>query len=179
MDPTALLIIDEQVGAFDGKRVPAIHDADGLLDQTTQLLETARATHTLVIFVQHCAADGLFIKDTDAWHIHPRIAPKQNETVLLKQESSAFNTTDLEPKLAGQGIRTLVICGLQSEHCVFNTAVSALDLNFTVYVAGDAHSTWPSDQDSAPAIIQRQNLLLAQRGANVQSTRDMVSLLLT
>lgn len=79
--------------------------------------------------------------------------------------------------LAEEGIDTIVACGLQSEHCVSNTSFSALELKFTVYVVEDAHSTWPTEHESAPTIIQRQNQALADQGAKVESTSNLIALL--
>lgn len=178
MESTALLVIDEQVGAFNGKLIPAIHDGNLLLERSQKLIEAARLSGVPVIFVQHCASEGLLVKGTDAWHIHPDILPKNDEHIVLKQESSAFEATDLESILANGGISTVIVCGLQSELCVSNTSISALELGLTVYIAGDAHSTWETENESAQEIILRQNQSLSDHGASVLSTDSLVSLML-
>ena len=75
--------------------------------------------------------------------------------------------------LSEKGVETVIACGLQSEHCVSNTSFSALDLGLSVYVAGDAHSTWSTDDDTAVSIIERQNRALSDRGAEIRTTSDL------
>lgn len=178
MESTALLVIDAQVGAFDGLLIPAIDEGDLLLMRTQELIDAARCSGVLVVFVQHCESDGMLVSGTDAWEIHPSIAPRNDEPVVRKQRSSAFDETDLASILAGEGIHSIVICGLQSEHCVFNTTIGALERGLTVYLAGDAHSTWATQTESATAIAQRQNQALADRGAIVKASGDLVTLML-
>jgi nicotinamidase-related amidase len=55
MTTTALLVIDIQRGAFDGARCAPIDRAEDLLLHANSLVEAARASHTLIVFVQHCA----------------------------------------------------------------------------------------------------------------------------
>ena len=175
---TALLVIDVQLCAFDGKLIPAIFRADDLLDGTAKLIAAARTAEIPVIFLQHCALAGqLYREGTKGWEIHPSIEPKPTEAVVQKRESSAFNGTDLRSVLAEKRIDTVITCGLQSEFCVTNTSIAALELGLNVYVAQDAHSTYSTDDDDASAIIDRQNALLSDRGARVQPTRRLVELL--
>ncbi len=176
----ALLVIDVQLGAFDGEAIPAMHHGDDLLARASKLVAAARATGIPVIFVQHCAPEGqLLIEGTMPWQIHPSVSPESSEAVVLKRESSAFEGTDLQSVLERQGVDTIVVCGLQSEYCVSNTCISALERGLDVYVAQDAHSTLSTDDDAAPVIIERQNRLLAERGATVQPTASLVELFTT
>jgi nicotinamidase-related amidase len=71
-------------------------------------------------------------------------------------------------------VDTIISCGIQSEHCVSNTSIAALDLGMNVIVAGDAHSTLSTDDDTAETIIARQNKVLADRGAAVQGTVEIL-----
>jgi nicotinamidase-related amidase len=58
--------------------------------------------------------------------------------LFTKQENSAFIGTELEAHLRGNGISTLVLCVLTTQHCVSTTVRMAGNLGFTCYVAGDA-----------------------------------------
>ena len=164
------------MGAFDGKGVPAIDYGDDLLDRTSHLIAAARDAQVPVIFIQHCALeDQLLVEGTEAWELHPSIKPDRNELVVHKRESSAFHDTNLSEALQQLNLDTVITCGLQSEHCVSNTSIAALELGFKVIVAQDAHSTWSTDDDRAESIIVRQNALLEERGATVQSTGEIVA----
>ncbi len=46
MTSLALLVIDEQIGAFDGKLLPPIYRANQLLSQTMKLIEAQKRERT-------------------------------------------------------------------------------------------------------------------------------------
>ena len=170
MKPSAaLLVIDVQIGAFDGKLIPAIDDAAELLVRIAELVKAARNANSPVIFVQHNAPEGDFLAEgTERWKIHPGVLPSDGETVICKHESSAFESTSLRKILDEAKINTVISCGLQSEHCITNTCISAIELGLDVIVAEDGHSTWTTEQDEASEIVERQNLLLKNRGARIE-----------
>lgn len=66
------------------------------------------------------------------------VAPKANEPVYRKHVNSAFIGTDLEKDLRRDGIETLVIVGLTTNHCVSTTARMAGNLGFRTFVVSDA-----------------------------------------
>ena len=172
----ALLVIDVQTGAFDGQRCVPIADADRLLSTTQGLIAAARAADLPVIHVQHGDDAGqVFAEGSAQWHIHPSVAPAPGELVVRKLESSAFSGTALEAELRQRGITTLAVCGLQSEHCVTNTTLAALERGFDVLLAHDGHSTWPGATQTAQQITSQQNDLLAARGAQPMACRDIES----
>lgn len=174
-DRTALLVVDVQRGAFDGELCPAIAGADRLLANVSSLIDTARASNVPVVFIQHSGAVGeVFEEGADRWEIHPRIRPAEGEVVVAKRASSAFGNTALHDVLRFLGIGTLLVCGLQSEHCVSNTARSALDLGYDVTIVQDAHSTWPDGGWTAKQLVDGQNRRLSARGAAIASTRELV-----
>jgi nicotinamidase-related amidase len=82
------------------------------------------------------------------WELHESLTPRPSDKVLKKYASSAFEGTELARMLAGLEAKKLVLCGLQSEFCVYNTAKSALALGYEVVIAEDGHSTWPSGSAS-------------------------------
>ncbi len=170
-----LLVIDMQQGAFDGVRLPPIDRADGLLNHAEQLLAAARGSRTAVVHVQHCDEAGqAFERGTPQWLFHERLTPLLGEAVVQKLASSAFEGTNLQDTLKRLSARTLVVCGLQSEICVSNTAKSALSLSFDVLVAEDAHSTWPSAGRSAKLICDQVNHDLRVLGASPCPTHQLV-----
>lgn len=172
---TALLVVDVQVGAFDGELCPVISASDQLLANIVRLVNAARASNIDVIFIQHSAPAGeVFEEGTARWEIHPDIGPAQGESVVAKHNSSAFDGTNLHEILQSLDIASLVLCGLQSEHCVSNTAGSALGLGYVVTIAQDAHSTWPEAGLSAEQLVERQNALLSEKGAILKSSSEVI-----
>ncbi len=176
MNALALLVIDVQIGAFDGKLLPAIPMGDDLLSKIEILIGAARKSDVPVIYIQHCAADGLLVKDTEAWPIHPLLAPRLGDLVIEKQASSAFENTELDDALSKESIEGIILCGLQSELCISNTALDALDSGMRVYVCSDAHSTWATEEATAMEIKVERNEALSKRGATVVPTATVVSL---
>ncbi len=130
-----------------------------------------------MVYIQHCADEGLLVKGSEAWPIHPMIAPKEGDHVIGKFASSAFEGTNLGDVLSNKEVRGIVVCGLQSEHCISNTTLDALIRGINVYVCGDAHSTWSTDEAFAAEIIAERNEDLAKNGAVVAPASEIVSLL--
>jgi nicotinamidase-related amidase len=64
--------------------------------------------------------------------------------VIVKKVNSAFIGTDLERRLRGKAIRTLVICGATTNHCVETTTRMAGNLGFDARLVRDA--TWTFDR---------------------------------
>lgn len=174
MPNTALLVIDIQRGAFDGARCDPIDQPNALVASALSLLSAARSSGTPIVFVQHCEGAGApFEEGSIHGEIHEALAPQPGEAVLRKHASSAFEGTNLGALLADMNARELVLCGLQSEFCVANTARAALANGFAVTIAEDGHSTWPSEGEPADAIKARVNAELAQAGARLRPVADL------
>jgi nicotinamidase-related amidase len=62
--------------------------------------------------------------------------------VIKKSVNSAFIGTGLEKRLRRRGIRTVVVTGLTTDHCVATTARMAGNLGFDTYVVSDATATF-------------------------------------
>ena len=178
MSHTALLIIDIQRGAFDGVRCPPLASPERLVRHAGQLLQAAREGGHQVVFVRHCEeAGGPFEDGTPHGELHESLVPAAGEVVLKKQQSSSFEGTDLDEQLKARHITELVLCGLQSEFCISNTARSALGLGYRVQVASDGHGTWPSEGRSADEISAEVNRQLAEAGAHLATTAELAATL--
>jgi nicotinamidase-related amidase len=70
--------------------------------------------------------------------IQAAAAPEPHEPVYRKSVNSAFIGTSLESDLRQDGIDTLVIVGLTTNHCVSTTVRMAGNLGFTTFVVSDA-----------------------------------------
>ena len=70
------------------------------------------------------------------------VAPLPDEWLIVKHVNSAFIGTDLEARLRGAGITTLVVTGLVANYCVETTARMAGNLGFDTYVVGDATAAY-------------------------------------
>ena len=175
MRDTALLVIDLQRAAFDGERCPPIDRPQTLVDKAARLVSAAHEGGAPVVFIQHCEGAGQpFEEGSPHWELHEVLMPQPNDTLMRKYASSAFEGTDLAKRLQDLGAQQLVLCGLQSEFCVQNTARSALEAGFAVVIAQDVHGTWPSKTETASEISERINRELQSSGVHLKSTADLV-----
>jgi nicotinamidase-related amidase len=96
-----------------------------------------------VIHVRHESAepDGLFRPGTPAFDFKPEAAPLEGEPVITKDVNSAFIGTDLEQRLRDDGVETVALVGLTTDHCVSTTARMAANLGFETWVLADATAT--------------------------------------
>lgn len=179
MPQTALLVIDIQRGAFDGVRCPPMDEPERLVQAANRLVEAARAGGRPIVFIQHCksAPDHPFGGGSVHWLLHESLQPAPGDVQLLKHASSSFEGTTLDEQLRARGVDHLVMCGLQSEHCVSNTTRAALSLGYKVQVAEDGHGTWPSGGRSAREIRTEVNRKLAEAGAAMVPTEQLAQAL--
>lgn len=178
MSATALVVIDLQRAAFDGVRCPPVDSASELIRNACTLVDAARTGGHPVVFVQHCEGAGEpFEEGTEQWQLHASLVPAPGELVVRKRASSSFEHTGLDARLKALQVDALVLCGLQSEHCVSNTARAALDLGYDVHVAADAHGTWPWAGRTAPDIREEANEALAHVGAMLAPTQALAAAL--
>jgi nicotinamidase-related amidase len=68
--------------------------------------------------------------------------PLPSEPVLHKTVNSAFIGTKLEEMLREKSVRTVVLCGMTTNHCVSTTARMAGNLGFETYVLSDGTATF-------------------------------------
>jgi nicotinamidase-related amidase len=139
---TALLLVDVQQG-FDDPRW-GTRNNPGAEARMARLLEAWRDRGLPVFHIQHCSTDpdsplrpglpGSALKEATG--------PRPGELVIRKWVHSAFIQTPLEAHLKHQGISTLVVVGLTTDHCVSTTVRMAGNLGFTVFLVSDATATF-------------------------------------
>ncbi len=167
---TALLLIDVQVNMFEPQPV---YRGDEVRQVIQQLLQRARAARVPVIFVQNSGEKGAPDEPgTPGWAIHPDLAPAAGETIVEKREDDAFHQTTLPGILAEQGIRRLVVAGMQSELCVDTTCRRAYTLGYEVVLAADGHSTYDGVLPAAQTIAHHNYLLTSY--ATVAASADIL-----
>jgi nicotinamidase-related amidase len=155
---TALLVIDMQAGLVHG----AYREKE-TLQIVSDLIERARTASVPVIYIQHddTPPDNLLIPNTPGWQIHSQITPQPGEAIFEKTTSDAFFKTPLQDELIRQGIKHLVICGMQTEFCVNATSRRAVELGYLVTVVTDGHTTFDGQVPAHQMIAQENNELKA------------------
>jgi len=173
MNRTGLVIIDVQTALVD----EGPEDQGPFLDRLVRLLDAARTTGTPVLHVQHCGPVGDELEpETAGWQIASAVAPTGGEPVFAKHFNSAFRSTGLEDWLRTRQLTTLVICGMQTEHCIDASIKAAFDRGFQVVVPEGAHTTFANGGFSAGQLREfYQNRIWKDRYAAVKPVDEVIA----
>ncbi len=143
---TALVVIDVQ-RAFDlweaaGKR----RNNPDAVARIVDLLAAFRATSALVFHVRHRSTRpaSSFVPDGPGYPVKDEARELAGEPVVVKEVNSAFIGTDLEHRLRAAEVRSVVICGATTNHCVETSTRMAGNLGFDTWLVRDA--TWTFDR---------------------------------
>jgi hypothetical protein len=104
---------------------------------------------------------------SEAWEVHPKVAPRPGDLLVRKTACDAFHETALSAELAARGARHLVIAGCKTEACIETTCRRAVTLGYAVTLVADGHSTTDVAAMPAPRIIAYHNQILNGFGAYV------------
>ena len=138
MRETALLLIDVQKGLDDpslGKR----NNPDA--ESNIALLLSKWRDHALpIVHVRHCSVkpDSPLRPELPGNAFKAEAEPLPGEIEFTKTTHSAFVATGLEDYFREQGISSLVIAGLTTDHCVSASTRMAADLGFKITLVSDA-----------------------------------------
>ncbi len=138
----ALLLIDVQQG-FDDPCWGTRNNPDAE-ERMASLLDAWRRAALPVLHVQHMSENPTspLFPDAPGNAFQPGTAPRSEEPVFQKAVNSAFIGTELERYLENNGIESLVVVGLTTDHCVSTTTRMAANLGFRVVVVDDATATF-------------------------------------
>jgi nicotinamidase-related amidase len=143
---TALIVVDVQ-RAFDeweaaGKR----RNNPQALARIVDLLGAFRDRGAPIFHIRHQGTrpNSSFLPGATGYPVKDEARELEGEPVIVKRVNSAFIGTDLEARLRAAGIKTLVICGATTNHCVETTTRMAGNLGFDAALVRDA--TWTFDR---------------------------------
>lgn len=138
-----LIIVDLQNDYFPGGKM-ALTGIEDAVENARLLLTEFRKAKLPVIYIQHIsmAPDAFFfLPGTNGAKINDRVAPQEDEAVVIKNYPNSFRDTSLLEILRNMLIDDLVICGAMSHMCIDATTRAAFDLGFNCVVAEDACAT--------------------------------------
>jgi nicotinamidase-related amidase len=141
MGKTALLIIDVQMGLDDpslGRRNNPDAEAN-----IARLLAAWREGERPLIHIRHNSTEpnSPLRPELPGNAFKEEVRPLPGEKQFSKTVNSAFIGTGLTEYLHGQGIDSLVVVGLTTDHCVSTSVRMAANLGFGVTLVADATAT--------------------------------------
>lgn len=141
MTPPTLIVIDVQQ-AFDDPVWGPRNNPDAEA-RVAEAIAAWRERGAPIIHVRHAStgADGLFVPGSPSFEFKPEARPLEDEAVITKQVNSAFIGADLEARLREQGVETVALVGLTTDHCCSTTARMSGNLGFETWVLADAMAT--------------------------------------
>jgi nicotinamidase-related amidase len=145
-DNTALIVVDVQ-RAFDewearGKR----RNNPQAVARIADLLAAFRNKRAPIFHIRHegTRPASSFLPGGTGYPVKDEAREQGGEPVIVKRVNSAFIGTDLESRLRAAGIKSVVICGATTNHCVETTTRMAGNLGFDTRLVRDA--TWTFDR---------------------------------
>ncbi len=81
-------------------------------------------------------------RGTAAYDVMPALAPREDELVVDKLTSGAFNASILDHALRNMGVRDVVIVGISTDMCVHGTARVAAEFGYNSLICEDACATY-------------------------------------
>jgi len=181
VNPPALLVLDVQEGFDDpywGKR-NNLKAEENIL----QLLTEWRRQNWPVIYSQHLSLSPqspLYYKNKNGTKFKAMIRPKAYEKVFQKNVNSAFISTELETYLRDQQIKSVIITGLSTQHCVSTTTRMSGNFGFDTYLIEDAIAAFELTDHkgikrSAEDVQTFELATLHQEFATIMTTADLMS----
>ena len=147
----ALIVVD-MINGFTDPACDLGHECPEVVSANQKLLAAFRQQQLPVFFTTVVYTDelqaGVFRRKLPALNvltpdsqwvkIDDAMQRQSNEVLIEKQWASAFHGTDLDRRLQGLRVDSLVVSGLTTSGCVRATAVDGLQYNYPVTVVEDA-----------------------------------------
>jgi nicotinamidase-related amidase len=190
---SALLIIDIQESFRQRPSWAAVSNPD-IAATVAPLVADARERGDLVVWVLHSEPGTDTVFDSANGHLRylPGLEPLPGEPELVKTSANAFTTTGLQQLLTAEGIRHLIVTGIQTEQCCETTTRVAGDFGYDVTFVTEATATFPiahreernrpydeilaSPRTLATAdIIARTEYALAGRFATIATVKEVLA----
>jgi nicotinamidase-related amidase len=143
LNDALLLIVDVQQGLDHPKF--GVRNNPQAEQNMARLLKLWRGKKRPLIHIQHLSTEpnSPLRPELPGVSFKPEVQPLDGETIIQKSVNSAFIGTNLQAMLDEQGIDTLVIVGLTTDHCISTTARMAGNLGYKTFVVSDATATFP------------------------------------
>jgi nicotinamidase-related amidase len=141
---TALLLIDLQKGFDDEEYWGGNRNNKNAEANCKLLLNKWRELELPIYHIRHSSTnhESPLHKSKSGFGFIDGFEPKNNELEIIKSVNSAFIGTDLDELLKSNGISSLVIAGLTTNHCISTTVRMAGNLGYDTKLVSDATATF-------------------------------------
>ncbi|PKA83130.1 nicotinamidase-related amidase [Ulvibacter sp. MAR_2010_11] len=108
------------------------------------ILKVWREQNLPVYHVRHHSKNpkSLLNNTNEGFEFNTMVTPLESEPVITKHVNSAFIGTNLKEQLDAENIKSLVVVGITTNHCVSTTVRMAGNFGFETYVISDATATF-------------------------------------
>jgi nicotinamidase-related amidase len=143
---TGLIVVDVQRAFDQWEAARKRRNNPQAVDRIAELLAAFRHSSAPIFHIRHegTRPNSSFLPGGGGYPVKDEAREIAGEPVIVKRVNSAFIGTDLESRLRAAGIKTLVICGATTNHCVETTTRMAGNLGFDARLVRDA--TWTFDR---------------------------------
>ena len=140
----ALLVVDVQQGFDEEAYWGGNRNNPDAEERIGQLLATWRTLELPVFHIRHASTNPVsrLHPSHPGFAFHERAMPQAGEPVITKSVNSGFIGTDLAEQLDARGLKTLIIVGMTTNHCISTTARMAANLGYDTYLISDATATF-------------------------------------
>lgn len=140
----ALLIVDVQKAFLEADYPGLIRNNLDAEKTCGLILNKWRELKLPVIHVRHSSLNpnSKLHKSKPGFSFNDYVSPKNDEPVLTKSVNSAFIGTNLEHLLTSQNIKTLIIVGMTTNHCISTTVRMSGNLGYETYLISDSTAAY-------------------------------------
>jgi nicotinamidase-related amidase len=175
MDP-ALMVVDVQQG-FDDAGYWGPRNNPACEDNIAALIGHARASGWPLIYVRHDSTEARSpLRPDNPGNAFKEVVTGDPDVLVSKHTNSCFyGEPDLHAWLQEQGIQSLVLCGITTNHCCETTARMAGNLGYDVRFVLDATHTFARGDLTADQLAHTTAVNLDGEFATVVTTGDVLA----
>jgi nicotinamidase-related amidase len=164
---SALVVIDVQVAFDEWEAAGRKRNNPAAVANISALLSAFRRNRMAIFHIRHASKspNSAFGFDRPGYAVRAEAREQPGEPVIIKQVNSAFIGTDLEQRLRQRRIRSLVIVGATTNHCVETTTRMAGNMGFDARLVRDA--TWTFDRTGPDGDLHTADEVHAMSLANL------------
>lgn len=136
----ALILIDIQKGFLEESYWGGNRNNKNAEKISGKILDKWRELSLPIFHIRHSSnnSNSKLHESNIGFEFNENVIPKENESIITKNVNSAFIGTNLKEKLDEKNIKSLVIIGITTNHCVSTTTRMAGNYGYETFLISDA-----------------------------------------